>query len=121
MEQENQCVNDAQSTQLNDIKDRIAHAQEGIDAGNSALGILSNALTLDWWRDLATDLQGLMRRAIAINMATYRAIMTVQSALPGLLERRLVDEPFILEGPLRSNSPRTFTVHRLLGGFSCCA
>jgi hypothetical protein len=46
-----------------------------------------------------------MRRAIAINIATYHAVLGIQAALPSRLERVLIEDPFILEDPIGRIAP----------------
>jgi hypothetical protein len=89
-EQRNHATSSAQNTALDYIKDRIENASQSIEAGNSILGKLSEALGLDWLRQLGPELRTLMRGARAVNFATYRAIIRLQTALPSRLERGLI-------------------------------
>ncbi|CAN9225294.1 unnamed protein product [Alternaria alternata] len=82
------------------IKDGLENANRNIEAGNSVLGKLSETLKLDWLRQLGSELVGLMRSAMMVNFATYSAVIRLQNALPGHLERALIDDPVILEDPI---------------------
>jgi hypothetical protein len=46
-----------------------------------------------------------MRRIFIINIATYRAVIDIQSGLPSRLERSLYEEPFILEDAIGRIAP----------------
>ena len=90
---------------LVDIKDGIENANRNIEAANSILGNVSEALKLDWLRKLGSELKGLIRGAMTINFATYRAVMRLQNSLPSHLERSLFEEPIILDDPMGRIAP----------------
>ncbi|KAF1849519.1 apses-domain-containing protein [Cucurbitaria berberidis CBS 394.84] len=95
----------AQDAILSSIKDRIEDAKDSIDAGNSILGKVTETLRLNWLRQLGSELKCLMRGAIAMNIATYRAVISLQTSLPSRLERGLIEEPFLLEDPIGRIAP----------------
>ncbi|CAN9201974.1 unnamed protein product [Alternaria alternata] len=72
---------------LDTIKDGLENANRKIEAGNSILGNLSEAIKLEWLRNLGCELIGLVRSAMMVNFATYRAVIRIQNALPSHLER----------------------------------
>jgi hypothetical protein len=90
---------------LSTLRDRIEDANEGINAGNSILGKLSDVLRMDWLRQLGAELKGLLYQSIAINIATYQAIVSNQTSLPSRLERGLIDDPVILEDAIGRMAP----------------
>ena len=90
---------------LVDIKDGIENANRNIEAANSILGNVSEALKLDWLRKLGSELKGMIRGAMTINFATYRAVMRLQNSLPSHLERSLFEEPIILDDPMGRIAP----------------
>jgi hypothetical protein len=92
-------------TTLNDIQKRIEEANQGIDTSNNMLTKVSGALRMDWLRQLGSELTALMRRAFAINIATYHAVINIQKVFPSRLERGLLEEPFILEDPIGRIAP----------------
>ena len=104
-ERQNDATSSAQNTALDCIKDRIEHANQSIEAGNSMLGKVSEALRLDWLRQLGSELKSWMRGAIAANFATYRAVIRLQTSLPSRLERGMIEEPVLLEDPLGRIAP----------------
>jgi hypothetical protein len=90
---------------LSDIKHGIKHANINIETGNSILVKVSEALKFDWIRQLGSELKGLMQGVMAVNFATYSAVIRLQTALPSHLERGLFEEPIILEDPLGRIAP----------------
>ncbi|CAN9314900.1 unnamed protein product [Alternaria alternata] len=90
---------------LDTIKDGLENANRKIEAGNSILGNLSEAIKLEWLRNLGCELIGLVRSAMMVNFATYRAVIRIQNALPSHLERGLIEEPMILEDSIGRIAP----------------
>ncbi|KAI4694503.1 hypothetical protein J4E81_006722 [Alternaria sp. BMP 2799] len=90
---------------LVDIRDGIENANRNIEATNSILGNVSEALKLDWLRKLGSELKGMIRGAMTINFATYRAVMRLQNSLPSYLERNMFEEPIILDDPMGRIAP----------------
>jgi hypothetical protein len=87
------------------LRDRMENANDGINAGNSVLGKISEALRIDWLRQLGSELKGLLYRSIAINIATYQVVIRNQTPLPIRLERGLIEEPVILEDAIGRIAP----------------
>ncbi|OSS47245.1 hypothetical protein B5807_09803 [Epicoccum nigrum] len=104
-DQQNARANTQQSGALEYIRQRIEDTQQQIDTGNIVLNQISNTLRLDWLRQLGSELKGLIGKAIAMNVATYHAVISIQAALSNRLERTLIDEPFILEDPIGRIAP----------------
>jgi hypothetical protein len=94
-----------QQTLLLDIRDRINNATHHITSGSVTLSKIADALRLDWLRQLGSELKLLMHRVVATNIATYHAVISLQTALPSRLERTLIEEPFILEDPIGRIAP----------------
>lgn len=94
-----------QKTLLLDIRDRINNATHQITSGSVTLSKVADALRLDWLRQLGSELKSLMHRVVATNIATYHAVVSLQSVLPSRLERTLIEEPFILEDPIGRIAP----------------
>jgi hypothetical protein len=105
LDQQNVNLNTQQSEALEHVRQRIDNIQEQINTRNTILDQISNTLRLDWLRQLGSELKGLMRRTVALNVATYHAIISIQAALPSRLERALIEEPFILEDPIGRIAP----------------
>ncbi|KAI4695903.1 uncharacterized protein J4E88_000073 [Alternaria novae-zelandiae] len=95
----------SQNTSLNVLADGVKNANSRIEAGNSILAKVSEALKFDRIRQLGAELKGLMRGVMAVNFATYRAVIRLESALPSHLERRLIEDPVILEDPIGRIAP----------------
>lgn len=105
LDQQNMASDTQQSEALDHLRQRIENTQQQINTGNTILDQISNTLRLDWLRQLGSELKSLMRRTIALNVATYHAIISIQAALPNRLERVLIEEPFILEDPIGRIAP----------------
>ncbi|KAF2822424.1 hypothetical protein CC86DRAFT_423586, partial [Ophiobolus disseminans] len=101
----NKSFNSSQNAVLYDIRNRIGDTNRAISAGNAVLGKVTDALRMDWLRQLGSELKGLVTRAIAMNVATYHAVLNIQKLLPSRLERGLIEEPFILEDPIGRIAP----------------
>jgi hypothetical protein len=115
VKQQNDLNLNKQDAILISISDRLEETNRLIKSGSSVTAKLADALRLDWFRQLGTELKGYMRRIIAMNIATYHAVISIQSALPCRLERGLIEEPFILEDAIGRIAPVHPTVRHLLG------
>ncbi|KAH7095385.1 hypothetical protein FB567DRAFT_556608 [Paraphoma chrysanthemicola] len=98
-------VKNKQDAMLITINERLESTNRLIDSGNGVTTKIAEALRLDWFRQLGSELKGYMRRIIAMNIATYHAVISIQSSLPGRLERGLIEEPFILEDAIGRIAP----------------
>jgi hypothetical protein len=105
VKQQNASNFNKQDAILVSINDRLEDTNRLINSGNSVTAKIADALRLDWLRQLGTELKGYMRRIIAMNVATYHAVISIQSALPSRLERGLIEEPFILEDAIGRIAP----------------
>ncbi|KAJ4305461.1 hypothetical protein N0V90_000992 [Kalmusia sp. IMI 367209] len=105
IEQRNEQHTSGQHALLLEVKDRISNATQQITNGNTALSKITDALRLDWLRQLGSDLKSLLRKVIATNIVTYHAIVSIQTVLSSRLERTLIEEPFILEDPIGRIAP----------------
>lgn len=105
MQQQNRSNMDKQAAVLLSIQERLDNTNHLITAGNTVTSKIADALRLDWLRQLGSELKGFMRRIIAMNIATYHAVISIQTALPNHLERGLIEEPFILEDAIGRIAP----------------
>ena len=90
---------------LKDANDKLDENNKQIRAGNAITLKLSEALSLDWVRQLGNELKTFMRKIFVVNRATYKAVMDIQTCLPSHLERTLYQEPFILEDAIGRIAP----------------
>ncbi|EAT78354.1 hypothetical protein SNOG_14117 [Parastagonospora nodorum SN15] len=90
---------------LKSINDRLDDTNRLIACGSLVTANIAEALRLDWLRQLGTELKVFMRRIIAMNIATYHAVISIQAALPSRLERSLIEEPFVLEDAIGRIAP----------------
>ena len=103
--QKNESSLTKQDATLLAISNRLEDTNRLITDGNTVTSKIADALRLDWLRQLGTELKGFMRRIISMNIATYHAVISIQSSLPGRLERSLIEEPFILEDAIGRVAP----------------
>jgi hypothetical protein len=61
------------------------------------LGQIADYLRFQWLRDIGGELRSFVQKTFLINVAIYRAVLSIQDSLLGSLERTLIQEPFILE------------------------
>ena len=87
------------------VKDKLEENNKQIRAGNAVTLKLSEALRLDWVRQLGTELKSFMQKVFVMNVVTYKAILDVRRCLPSHLERSLYQEPFILEDAIGRIAP----------------
>jgi hypothetical protein len=88
-----------------EVRDRLRENNSLIEKANATTTKIGDTLRLDWFRRLASELKSLMQRICAINVATYKVVMAIQTGLPSHLERLLIQEPFILEDAIGRISP----------------
>jgi hypothetical protein len=113
MQQHNQSSLANQDTILLSIQGHMNETKQLITSGNSVTQKIADALRLDWLRQLGAELKGFMSRIMAMNVATYHAVIAIQSSLPGRSERSLIDEPFILEDAIGRVDLSTCSLSRL--------
>jgi hypothetical protein len=95
-----------QGSLIIEVRDRLAENSKLISAGNAVATNIADKLRLDWFRQLGSELKSLMERIFAMNVATYKAVIAIQTGgFPSALERTLVQEPFVLEDAIGRISP----------------
>jgi hypothetical protein len=104
-QQQNASSLSRQDAVLVTIQDRIEDTNRMISDNTSVTSKIADALRLDWLRQLGAELRGYMHRIIAMNIATYHAVISIQTALPSHLERSLTEEPFMLEDAIGRVAP----------------
>jgi hypothetical protein len=86
-----------QQAALAEIRDRVEENNRLVAAGNAMSSRMADALRLQWLRDIGTELRSLMCKTFSLNIAIYKAVVSIQGLLPSHLERMLIQEPVILE------------------------
>lgn len=96
----------AQGSLIVEVRDRLVENNRLISAGNAVATRIADKLRLDWFRQLGSELKSLMEKIFSMNVATYKAVIAIQSGgFPSALERTLVQEPFVLEDAIGRMSP----------------
>jgi hypothetical protein len=102
MVQGQQEVRVEQTNLLRSIQDAVANNTALLK--NVTEGI-SEKMRLTWLSSLGSDLRQYMGNVFTINVATFRMVSELRTALPSHLERTLIQEPFLLEDALGRISP----------------
>jgi hypothetical protein len=88
-----------------EVRDRLRENNNLVSIGNSLATKIADILGLEWFLQLSSDLKSLMERIYAMNVATYRTVVDMQSNLSSHLEKALIQEPFLLEDAIGRISP----------------
>lgn len=98
----------SQNAVFEDIRHGMKAANMNIEAGNSVLAKVSEALKLDWIRQLGSDLKGKIQNVMIINFAIYQAVVRLQNTLSNYVDRGMSEELVFLEDPL--GRPASFSL-----------
>lgn len=90
---------------LADVKGQMDDVSKHTEANSLAVTKLTEALRLDWIRQLGRELKSFMRKIVVTNLAIYKAVSEIRGCLPSQLERSLYQEPFILEDGIGRVAP----------------
>lgn len=78
---------------------------------NSALASSMNSMIrtmsqqFRWFTNLLVSVKSLLRQGFKLNLATYRAVLSIQESLGHSMDRPLIQDPFVLEDPLGRVAP----------------
>lgn len=78
---------------------------------NSALASSMNSLVrtmsqqFSWFTNLLVSVKSMLSRGLRLNLATYRAVLSIQESLSRSMDRALIQDPFVLEDPLGRVAP----------------
>ncbi|KAE9368192.1 hypothetical protein N431DRAFT_547295 [Stipitochalara longipes BDJ] len=83
--------------------------QSGVDRNTEVIKshtkLIKHVMKLDWLRNLASDLKGLARKILFVNLATFRMVADLRASLPSHLDRCLIQELFLLEDAIGREAP----------------
>jgi hypothetical protein len=91
-----------QTTIVAEVRDRLKENNTLISAVATKV---TDALRLEWFRQLGSELKSMMNRIFRTNVETYEAVVAIQRVLPSHLERSMFRDPFILEDAIGRISP----------------
>ena len=86
-----------QTLLLRNISGQVRENDRQIRAGNTAISRLVGSINIEWIRNLNLDIKGLLQNILLTVNSTYEVMLNIQGRLPSHLERRLYQEPFVLE------------------------
>lgn len=95
----------AQGRLLRRIQDQVKENNVLLVANNNITSNIKEALRLDWFKQLGSELRAFMQRIITINISTYNALIAIQQTISSRPELSLLQEPFILEDAIGRISP----------------
>lgn len=88
-------VRDEQAAALDEIREVI---QSNIQLSTSMTGMARSLLTkFEWFSRLVTSVRTLVHRGFMVNLATYKAVLSIQESLNYRVDRSFNQQPFILE------------------------
>ena len=88
--EEQQCL-------LKDMKDQLRENNRLVRAGNTVTAKIMESLRLEWIQSLSLEVKKVMQSIFITPLLTYKIFRDSQGRLPSHLERRLYQEPFVLE------------------------
>jgi len=96
---------DRQETSIAEVRELVQENNRLLVVANNVSSRISDTLRLQWLRNLGDELLSVVRKSFTMNLAVYKAVMSMQGLLPSHLERSLIQEPFILEDAIGRLSP----------------
>lgn len=96
-------VRDEQAAALDKIREMIqSNVQLSTSMTETARTLLSK---FEWFGRLITRVRTLVHRGFMVNLATYKAVLSIQETLNYRIDRSLNQQPFILEDPIGRRVP----------------
>ena len=86
-----------QTVLLRNISGQVQENDRQIRAGNAAISRLVGLVNIEWIRNLNIDIKRVLQNISLTVSSTYEVMLNIQGRLPSHLERRLYQEPFVLE------------------------
>ena len=93
-------IDDGQREQtllLNSISGQVQENNKQIREGNTAISKIVGSINIEWIRSFNFDIKRLLQNILLTVSATYEVILDIRGRLPSHLDRRLYQEPFLLE------------------------
>lgn len=91
--------NEELATLRSEIRDNSALAS----SMTSMLRTMSQQFS--WFTNLLVSVKSMVGQGFRLNLATYRAVMSIQQSLGQSMDRTLIQDPFVLEDPLGRVAP----------------
>lgn len=92
-----------QEAALNTLRSEIQSNSALASSMTSMLRTMSQQFT--WFTNLLVSVKSLLSQGFRLNLATYRAVMSIQQSLGHSMDRTLIQDPFVLEDPLGRVAP----------------
>lgn len=96
-------VRNEQAAALDEIREVI---QSNVQLSTSMTGMTRSLLTkFEWFSRLITNVRTLVYRGFMVNLATYKAVLSIQETLNSRIDRSLNQRPFLLEDAMGRIAP----------------
>ncbi|KAL6718360.1 hypothetical protein ACLMJK_004449 [Lecanora helva] len=95
----------AQASGLANIETRLEEVNVSIKAWPEEVKKLCSNFDIGYFKDLGTKILSFLQRIWMINFMTYRAVISLQNAIPAQLERSWTQEPAVLDDALGRVTP----------------
>lgn len=93
----------SQDAALDTLRSEIQNNSTLASSMTSMLRTMSQQF--DWFTKLLVSVKSLLSQGFRLNLATYRAVMSIQQSLGHSMDRTLIQDPFVLEDPLGRVAP----------------
>lgn len=93
----------AQDTALETLRSEIQSNSALASSMTSMLRTMSKQLS--WFTNLLVTVKSMLSQGLRLNLATYRAVISIQESSSHSMDRTLIQVPFVLEDPLGRVAP----------------
>lgn len=92
-----------QNVALDTLRSEIRNNTALASSMNSMIRTMSHQFR--WFTDLLVSVKSMLSQGFILNLATYRAVLSIRESLGHSMDRTLIQEPFVLEDPLGRVAP----------------
>ncbi|KAH8756644.1 hypothetical protein F5883DRAFT_568977 [Diaporthe sp. PMI_573] len=93
----------AQDATLDTLRSEIKSNSALASSMTSMIRTMSRQFS--WFQNLLVSVKSMLSRGFILNLATYRAVLSIQESLSHSMDRTLIQDPFLLEDPLGRVAP----------------
>lgn len=93
----------AQDAALDTLRSEIQNNSALASSMTSMIRTMSQQFS--WFTKLVVSVKSMVSQGFRLNLATYRAVMSIQQSLGHSMDRTLIQDPFVLEDPLGRVAP----------------
>jgi hypothetical protein len=93
----------AQDATLDSLRTEIRNNSELASSMTSMIRVIHHKFS--FFTNLLFSVKSMLSRGLKLNLATYRAVLSIQESLSHSMDRTLIQDPFVLEDPLGRVAP----------------